>query len=251
MRTTLETLKHNQTDLLDMKIFVFKPSNQLVGKFDIESPDHLQAEFKRYSSHQPVAPYDYLECQNQIWTVTGDANSLELQVGRLYPPQQEIAASPSLLNSSSVASSVGGVGNAPKKTSGVALFLTIVMCLGALFFTLYLTTDLKTVFESKDLTSEKVERAFRKWLNHKSDVDVVGVRSGQDRDGIKIAEVTLRKFMWWDGNGPAASYSGPALGYFKGYSDGKWVLKGVVLSGTKESNNMPARFEADADTLGD
>jgi hypothetical protein len=75
-----------------MKVFVFKPTNALIGKFDIERLDTVRAGLERFSRTNPVGPYDYLESSGRTWTVVEGSSGLELQEGRIQQPQRPTTA---------------------------------------------------------------------------------------------------------------------------------------------------------------
>ena len=69
-----------------MKVFAFHyPSNEFIGKFDIESLEGLQSEFAKFTNANQVKAYDYLECSNRSWTVVEGSDGFLLQQGRHYP----------------------------------------------------------------------------------------------------------------------------------------------------------------------
>lgn len=70
-----------------MKVFVFKPSNELIGKFDIDRVDAIAQGLAQFATSRPVKPYDYLECSGKSWTVVNGQDGLELQEGRQSPPK--------------------------------------------------------------------------------------------------------------------------------------------------------------------
>ncbi|MDC0275073.1 hypothetical protein OAK76_02490 [Akkermansiaceae bacterium] len=68
-----------------MKVFVFKPSNENKGKFDVSSLDDLPSAFQQFATDHEVGPYDYLECSGNTWTVIHGEGGLTLQEGRIRP----------------------------------------------------------------------------------------------------------------------------------------------------------------------
>jgi len=69
-----------------MKVFVFKPSNENIGKFKIDTFDELHSAFSTFAETRDVAPFDYLECSGRSWTVMKGVDGLELANGRSRPP---------------------------------------------------------------------------------------------------------------------------------------------------------------------
>lgn len=67
-----------------MKVFVFHPSNEFLGKFDIPNIEALDSEFAKFADQTQVNAYDYLECDDRIWTVTEESDGLSLQEGRVF-----------------------------------------------------------------------------------------------------------------------------------------------------------------------
>ena len=71
-----------------MKVFVFKPSNENIGKFKIDTFEELHKAFRAFAETRDVAPFDYLECSGRSWTVMKEADGLKLADGRLCPTTQ-------------------------------------------------------------------------------------------------------------------------------------------------------------------
>jgi len=71
-----------------MKVFVFKPSNENIGNFKIETFEELQTAFRRFAETRDVAPFDYLECSGRSWTVMKGVDGLKLADGRHRPTTQ-------------------------------------------------------------------------------------------------------------------------------------------------------------------
>jgi len=67
-----------------MKAFVFKPSNALIGKFDVPSIDHVPSELKKFEESNTLTAYDYVECSGKTWTLINGSEGLELSEGRQY-----------------------------------------------------------------------------------------------------------------------------------------------------------------------
>jgi hypothetical protein len=68
-----------------MKAFIFKPSNEFIGKLSVTSNDQLPDELKKFLAHAgPVPAYSYVEMSGRTWTVTGQ-EPLQLQEGRVAP----------------------------------------------------------------------------------------------------------------------------------------------------------------------
>lgn len=87
-----------------MKVFVFKPSNQLIGKFEVSSLEmsELEEGFREFSKRQEVGAYDYLEASGKTWTVVDEEGGLGLQEGLLPPKEanrQRVDAGPPTLES--------------------------------------------------------------------------------------------------------------------------------------------------------
>lgn len=81
-----------------MTVFIFTPSAELLGKFDIESLDQIADKLADFAASSPVTPYHYLECAGKTWTVMAGQDGLELEEGRLSPDapngQSSFASSP-------------------------------------------------------------------------------------------------------------------------------------------------------------
>jgi hypothetical protein len=67
-----------------MKAFVFKPSNALIGKFDISSIDQIPDAIVKFGESHTLSPYDYIECVGKIWTLVDGSQGLELAEGRKH-----------------------------------------------------------------------------------------------------------------------------------------------------------------------
>jgi hypothetical protein len=65
-----------------MKVFVFKPSNEFIGKFDIDNLNSISTEFEKFSRSKEIGTNSYLECSGKTWTLVPGANGLELQEGK-------------------------------------------------------------------------------------------------------------------------------------------------------------------------
>jgi hypothetical protein len=80
----------------------------------------------------------------------------------------------------------------------------------------------------KGLTPSKVKSAL---ANEKGFIDcdftITGIRVGQDPEGQTVVDLELKCFKWEE---PGArwirhDYSGPAVAYFTGYTNGQWTLR--------------------------
>ncbi|NNC89722.1 MAG: hypothetical protein HKN82_14800 [Akkermansiaceae bacterium] len=65
-----------------MKVFVFKPTNEHIGNFKIDTFDDLESAFRTFTETRDVAPFDYLECSGRNWTVMKREGGLKLAEGR-------------------------------------------------------------------------------------------------------------------------------------------------------------------------
>jgi len=65
-----------------MKAFVFKPSNVLIGKFDISSIDQVPSALVKFRESHTLSAYDYVECCGETWTLINGSQGLELIEGR-------------------------------------------------------------------------------------------------------------------------------------------------------------------------
>src|SRR3954463_11837674 len=73
-----------------MKVFVFKPSNEFIGKFQIEHVDELRAKLEQFlQQHQSTPTGSYLEVSGRVWTLIA-ADPLEFKEGRVSNPSAEI-----------------------------------------------------------------------------------------------------------------------------------------------------------------
>jgi hypothetical protein len=68
-----------------MKAFVFKSSNLLIGKFNVNGFDEIENNFLVFSRGNNVQPYDYIECAGSTWTVVQGVGGLGIRKGRLSP----------------------------------------------------------------------------------------------------------------------------------------------------------------------
>ena len=75
-----------------MNVFVFKPTNEFIGKFPVGSADGIQEGFQKFLGTHVVEPYDYLECEGKTLTVMAGKDGLELAEGRLV--QDAVAVEP-------------------------------------------------------------------------------------------------------------------------------------------------------------
>lgn len=71
-----------------MKAFVFKPTNENIGSFKIDTFDDLDSAFRAFAETRDVAPFDYLECTGRSWTVMKREDGLMLTEGRHRQPTQ-------------------------------------------------------------------------------------------------------------------------------------------------------------------
>lgn len=83
-----------------MKAFVFKPSNQPVGKFDLQTIDDVTQALMKFGEVHSIAPYYYVECSGRTWTLVSGADGLDLVEGRVMPPTQDFGASSDLKSKS-------------------------------------------------------------------------------------------------------------------------------------------------------
>lgn len=64
-----------------MKAFVFKPTNEFIGKFDVASLDDVPTEFEKFlADKKVVAPFSYVEVSGKTWTIVSQ-QPLRLQDG--------------------------------------------------------------------------------------------------------------------------------------------------------------------------
>ncbi len=94
-----------------MRVFVFKPTNESIGKFDIERAEDIPAAVGRFSETNPLNPYDYLECFGRTWTLVPGPEGLELEEGKIQRPPQQAAGSTS--SSHPTISMAGGNATSP------------------------------------------------------------------------------------------------------------------------------------------
>lgn len=71
-----------------MKVFVFKLTNENIGKFNIDTFDDVHSAFRTFAETRDVAPFDYLECSGRSWTVMKGVDGLKLADGRHRPTTQ-------------------------------------------------------------------------------------------------------------------------------------------------------------------
>jgi hypothetical protein len=120
-----------------MKAFVFKPSNENIGKFDVNSFDQLPTAFQQFATDHQVNPYDYLECSGITWTVIPGQGGLTLEEGRIRPTPGESSVSNGATGPTSkpavryrdayvTAKAIDGIGSAIK-ILGIVLGVIIVL----------------------------------------------------------------------------------------------------------------------------
>lgn len=71
-----------------MKVFVFKPTNEPIGKFEVDKLEipRIEAGLEVFAQTHPVQPFDYLESgARRTWTVIDDPSGLRVKEGRLRP----------------------------------------------------------------------------------------------------------------------------------------------------------------------
>lgn len=77
-----------------MRAFIFKPSNEFIGKVSVTSADQLPEQLKAFLVNAgPVPPHSYIEMSGKTWTITGQ-EPLELQEGRVAPPRSKMSEEP-------------------------------------------------------------------------------------------------------------------------------------------------------------
>ena len=68
-----------------MNVFIFNPSNEFLGKFNVGSLQDVPWRFSEFhASNQSIPPFSYLEADGKTWTVVS-LEPLELQDGRISP----------------------------------------------------------------------------------------------------------------------------------------------------------------------
>lgn len=76
-----------------MKAFVFKSSNEFIGKFDINTPDEVQAKLQAFLILQKNVPeYSYVESDGRLWTIV-KSEPLDLREGRIARTPQPFQGS--------------------------------------------------------------------------------------------------------------------------------------------------------------
>jgi hypothetical protein len=75
-----------------MKAFVFKPSNEFIGKFDVSAHDEVHTKLQAFLILQKNVPdYSYVESNGRFWTIV-KSDPLDFQEGRIQraaqPPQE-------------------------------------------------------------------------------------------------------------------------------------------------------------------
>lgn len=137
-----------------------------------------------------------------------------------------------------------------KKPKSKQIGLVIFAVLGILYLILPNTPNLSlgNLFQGKELTNSKVQRAFNKMEGLQNGrVAVNGIRVGQNAGGVTIVDVTLTNFQWRDGNHSTPPYNGPAVGVFTGYTDGRYTLKEVSLSGAASHPTFTVDHDTDSE----
>jgi len=77
-----------------LKAFIFKPSNQYIGKFSIASVDQIHDGFRKFAKLNEVKPFDYVECAKITWTVQQSEGEFILAEGRVFPSPEDLPARP-------------------------------------------------------------------------------------------------------------------------------------------------------------
>jgi hypothetical protein len=66
-----------------MKAFVFAPTNEFKGKFDLGSEEDLSQCLGEFLKKTPISQHDYIEWSGKTWTVVTGSGGLELIEGRI------------------------------------------------------------------------------------------------------------------------------------------------------------------------
>ena len=75
-----------------IKVFVFKPTNEFLGKFKVEKLEDVSVGFAKFFAEASAIPlFAYLEAVGQTWTVVS-LEPLQLQAGRIAPSATYVAA---------------------------------------------------------------------------------------------------------------------------------------------------------------
>lgn len=70
----------------DIEIFIFKPTNDLLGKAQAIKIEAIPSALEAFSkSHLGTAPYSYAEAIGKTWTIIS-LNPFEIREGRISPP---------------------------------------------------------------------------------------------------------------------------------------------------------------------
>lgn len=74
-----------------MKAFVFKPSNEFIGKFDIGAPDEVLTKLQAFVlGRKDIPEYSYIESDGRSWTIV-TPDPLDLREGRIERAARPIA----------------------------------------------------------------------------------------------------------------------------------------------------------------
>lgn len=80
-----------------MTVFIFKPSNEVVGKYKIRSVEDIQSGLEDFLKELSFLDFDfrycYLETAKRTWTIVG-TNPVMLEEGRISASQRKDAAPP-------------------------------------------------------------------------------------------------------------------------------------------------------------
>lgn len=92
--TRLVSRSGREYKLRVMKVSVFKPTNDLIGQFDIDDLQSLWPGLARFAPQNGVKEYDYVECEGRLWTIIMGERGYELHDGRVYPPMPDEPPAP-------------------------------------------------------------------------------------------------------------------------------------------------------------
>jgi hypothetical protein len=120
-----------------MKVFLFKPSNELLGKFSVEDIDQVAHELRKYAAQHPSIPaYSYVEASGRSWTIVC-YEPFELKEGRIFPPAKIKEASPPLTPLEQQLE----LTKASKKAAKMNMLIGGLLCTGGITFTLLFMDD--------------------------------------------------------------------------------------------------------------
>ncbi|MEA5563335.1 hypothetical protein [Planktothrix agardhii] len=112
----------------------------------------------------------------------------------------------------------------------VTLSLITLSYLGSVGVLSTLTTGCDLIKQDKSLSASKAERMVNKWKKSDGTIKVLGVRENPDNTAVATLEVSNLKIKTeFLGAINEENFSGSGQAAFSRYTDGSWVLTGLVF----------------------